>query len=137
VSVRVLSLAGLLAACCLVSAPAVFAKGKTSPKPPPAPGAFFYHVYGLIPSHHYQLRVQSKGKVAFTGNAIEDLTYVKSGQLGATSKSLQYKGTTPKTYSLTQPITGRIESWTFTIQILTNKTLPLYVHVVDLSRHHS
>ena len=135
-SLRTLTIVGLLAALSLASAPAALAKGKTPPKAPPPPGAFYYHVYGLTPGHHYQLKVQSKGKVAFTANAVEDVLYITSGRLGSATKSLTYKGTTPETYAISQPVSGSLQSWKFTLQILARKSLPLYVHLVDLSTHH-
>ena len=133
-SIRALSVAGLLAAFSLLSAPSALAKARPTAVPP-APGAFFYHVYGLVPGHHYHLSIQSKGKVKFSASAVEDVLFVNSGRLGSASKSLHYNAITPRTYSISQPVKGSLQSWRLTIQVLSQKTLPLFVHVVDVSKH--
>jgi hypothetical protein len=137
VSIRTLCLVGLLAASSLSLAPAALAKGKPTPKPPPAPSGFYYHVYGLVPGHTYRLALQSKSKVSFTANAVEDVLFVNSGRLGSSTKSLNYKGTTPKTYNISQPVKGSLQSWRLTLQIMWTKHTSVSVHLTDLSGHHS
>lgn len=136
-SIRALFAAGILAAIAVVPAPAALAKAKPTPvPPPPAPGAFYYHVYGLVPGHTYHLSIQSKGKQKFNASAVEDVLFVNSGRLGSSSKALHYNGMTPKTYSISQPVKGSLQSWRLTIQVLLQKTAPLYVRVTDVSKHH-
>jgi hypothetical protein len=130
-------LVGLLATCFLILAPAALAAGKTAPKPPPAPTGFYYHVYGLIPGHHYRLALQSKTRVGFTANAIEDVLYINSGRLGSATKALSYRGTTPKTYTIAQPVKGSLQTWRLTLQVVWTRHTSVSVHLTDLSRHHS
>jgi hypothetical protein len=120
-----------------LAAPATssFAASKSKPRKVIQTG-FMYASRSLKPGHRYQVTVSSpSGKVKFVGNAIETYTWVRNRQFGESNKSVHLAGTTPKKFTIKQPVPVKLNGWLIALSVQDTSRRPLVVRFVDLNAH--
>ena len=116
-----------------LSALGAHAAGIAKPKPTAVPYVGgLYQTKGLVPGHHYRMIVTSRGHVAFTGNGIENYTWVKNHQFGGSSSAIHFRGTTPKSFSIDQPVTAKLNGWIIALTLSNLRNQPMKVRFMDL-----
>lgn len=128
-------MAGLVASVTLLASPAL-AKSHVHPKIRKPVGSGYYSlVRGLLPGHRYRLIVSSRYHVPFAGSATEDYDWISNKQFGQATKTLQFKGTAPRSFTIGQPVAGRLTAWRIAIQFSDTNLRPLRARLVDLGKH--
>jgi hypothetical protein len=90
-----------------------------------------YIAHRLVSGHRYRIDVVSKHHRTFAGNAIENYISVKSGRLVQGVHPMKLSGTTPKSFSLTQPVSGHLGSWIVALTVDSARARRLIVRIVD------
>lgn len=121
----------LVLAFCAVT-PALASSHLVGEKKTAANGLYFGE--GLVPAHHYRLVITGKKHLTFRGTALENYTYVVGKQLGVGHKTIQLKGTLPHSYTLAQPVRGKLSGWSVVMQVGVSKGAGLTVQIYDLGR---
>ncbi len=97
------------------------------------PGIYLSH--GLLPGHRYRLQVTSSGHRPIFGYGFEYYTYISDRLLHAGSHSLQIRGTTPTSLTLTQPIGNKLAEWDFVVTVQLRTGRGMTVRLIDLGKH--
>lgn len=92
-----------------------------------------YHA--LAPGHRYRIDVTAKKHISFNGNGFMNYTYTANNSLGEGTRPITLKGTTPKSFTVTQPIKVPFESWLLGMSVHDNSNVRLTVKLVDLGVH--
>jgi hypothetical protein len=130
----------MLVVCCAatltsISSPAS-AQGKKPKKPPVFKNPGYIHkTMSLQPGHRYRIQVTARTKVLVYGAGFEDYSWVNNNRLGESTKPFRFKGTTPRSFVLTQPVKGTLRSWIVGFTVQDTNLRPLNVRVVDLGKH--
>lgn len=122
----------LCAGVLFVYAPRVQAASKlVAQKTSKTAGAVYLSV-GLVAGHRYRIDVGAPTHRAFSGMGGQNYTYVANQHLFTASKPFQLKGTTPKSFSVTQSIKGKVTGWVLFMDVALAHGTSVTVRVYDL-----
>jgi hypothetical protein len=101
----------------------------------PAKVGGIYLSHGLLPGHHYQIRVVAKGHVKIAALGTQQITYFVKGQLQTLTKPVNFAGKTPFNLTLNQPGKVTAMAWIFAMQVTDQVHKTLTVKLFDLGTH--
>ncbi len=85
----------------------------------------------LIAGHHYRIDVSAPKRVAFSGMGGENYTYVSNQHLFTATKPFQLKGTTPKSFTVSQKVKGKVTGWILFMDVAMTRGKSVTVRVYD------
>lgn len=94
--------------------------------------AGIYLAAGLHPGHKYRIEVRTSGHKAFAGFVLEHIVGISSGHLFTDDPTKKLTGTSPRDFTIRQPVAGKIGQWGITLQIALRKGLGITVRIIDL-----
>ena len=131
---RIITVASIVLLCSSLSSPVSAASHVVAQASNKGPQGSVFLSRSLLPGHSYRIDVAAQGHHAFRGNGFEYLVYVQNGRLGSDNRTLQLTGTTPRSFSLQQPVSTGVNQWALTVNVQLAAGRGLTVRFVDLGR---
>jgi hypothetical protein len=91
---------------------------------------------GLASGHSYRVDVISVAKRSFTVNGYQNYSYIANKGLFEKSAGVTKRGTTPGSFTIKQPRSGKLSQWILGLQVQLSKGRGLTVRVIDLGTGH-
>lgn len=129
---RVISVVSILLAGWVVATPVLARSRVIAQASTQRPLGSVYLSRGLTPGHRYRIDVGGNGHRPFSGNGFEYLVLIQKGRLDTSNTPLSLNGTTPRSFSVTQPVSGGVHQWSVTFSVQLKSGRGLSVRLVDL-----
>ena len=94
-----------------------------------------YLVHALRGQHTYRIDVTASGRQPFAGYGTEQVVGVYKGRLYTDSPSMKLNGTTPRSFTVAQPVRGTVSEWLLAVDVQLKRGRGLTVRFVDLGGH--
>lgn len=91
---------------------------------------------GLVPGHSYRVNIESPSKRSFIVNGYENYAYIAHKAMFQKTAGVTKKGTTPASFVLKQPRSGKLSQWILGLQVQITRGRGLSVKVTDLGASH-
>lgn len=88
----------------------------------------------LKPGRQYRVDIGSPKHEPFSGMGGEYYTYVRNQQLLVATKPFQVQGTTPKSFTVQQKISGTVQGWILYIQVQVMRGVGVVLRVYDVGK---
>jgi hypothetical protein len=125
----------LLALAAIPAIPAFAGSRVIAQKTAPQPNRAVYLSHWLAAGHRYQISVSALGHARFQGYVMEQYTYVVSKHLYTGSKTIALNGTAPRSFAMSQPVSGRLTEWVLVADVQPLRSARLTVRLADLGSH--
>jgi hypothetical protein len=96
-------------------------------------GAGLYLAAGLRPGHKYRIEVRTSGHKTFSGFLLEHVVGISGGRLFTDDPTKGLSGTTPRDFTIRQPVSG-IRQWGMTLQVALRHGTGVTVRILDLGK---
>lgn len=91
-----------------------------------------YLSVGLVAGHQYRVDVGAPKHSRFSGLGGENYTYVLKQRLFTATKPFQFRGTTPKSFTVRQRIKGNVTGWILYMDVSVARGRTVTVRVFDM-----
>jgi hypothetical protein len=91
---------------------------------------------GLVPGHSYRVNIGSPTKRSFIATGYENYAYIANKAMFQKTAGVVKKGTTPASFVLKQPRSGKLSQWILGLQVQITRGRGLSVKITDLGASH-